>query len=183
MDPQLKQRVVGASVLAAIMVVFIPILFDETRDEQQRSLPVDIEADFPGDFNSRVVPLDDETMDWVEQGMDMTPEQLEQQRARRDPSSVPPEIVALTSAVAATRTGVTAWVVQLGSFSNEQNAIGLIERLQKTGYTAFVEPLRDVGKISYRVRVGPELTKVAAEEIRDKLATDVAIKGIVLRYP
>jgi DedD protein len=191
MDAQLKQRVVGAAVLVAIGVVFIPIFLDETSEDQDQALPFGIESEPPGDFNSRVVPLDDDTMDRLERAMDSTPEELGESRISQDPPRqvpVPTPKAAgspreATAPVAETRTGVTAWVVQLGSFSSEENAIGLIERLKKKGYTVFIEPSRDDGKVTYRVRVGPELTKVVADRIRDKLANDVDIEGLVMRYP
>jgi len=78
---------------------------------------------------------------------------------------------------------VGAWVVQLGSFSNEQNALKLRDRLRAKGYTAFVEPVQGSGGKSLRVRVGPELERAQAEAIRDKLQKELKIKGIVGRYP
>jgi len=191
MDAQLKQRVVGAAVLVAVGVVFIPIFLDETSEDQDHELPFGFESDPPSDFNSRVVPLDDDTMDRLERAMDSTPEELAESRTsgnvtRQVPGPAPRSAGSppnATDPVVETRTGVTAWVVQLGSFSSEKNAIGLIERLKKDGYTAFIEPSRDDGKVTYRVRVGPELTKIIAEQIRDKLNKDVDIEGLVMRYP
>jgi DedD protein len=191
MDPQLKQRVVGAAVLVAVGVVFIPIFLDQTGDEQQPALTIGTETAPPGDFNSRVVPLDDETMTRAERAMELSPEELAQPQDWGDKAAVSPESTpapdrstrAPAVPVDAPRTGVTAWVIQLGSFDVEKNAMGLVERLKKDGYTAFIEPLRDGAKVLYRVRVGPELTKPVAERIRDKLAQDVDIKGLVMRYP
>jgi DedD protein len=78
---------------------------------------------------------------------------------------------------------VNAWVVQLGSFAAEANAVALVETLKAGGFAAFIEPLQDGAKVSYRVRVGPELTRDTARQVRDKLAEKVDIKGIVMRYP
>jgi DedD protein len=191
MDPQLKQRVVGAAVLVAIGVVFIPLFLNESGDDHERAPLLDLDTTPPADFNSRVVPLDDETMEQVERALESTPEELQEAAGWGDetaaavepsddgsPSPPPP-----SAPTAAPRTGVTAWVVQLGSFGSEDNANALLEKVKKGGYTAFIEPLHEDGKVVYRVRVGPELTKVTADQIRDKLAKDVAIKGIVMRYP
>jgi len=188
-DPQLKQRVVGAAVLVAVGVVFIPIFLDETGVDQERDIPFGIGAAPPRDFNSRVVPLDDDAMERLERAMDLPPEDLaESQDWSKDtatPTESTPEAdtVSPAATVGVTRTGVTAWVVQLGSFSNEENAVALATKIKKGGYTAFIEPLQDAGKVVYRVRVGPELTKVTADQIRDKLAQDIEVKGIVMRYP
>jgi DedD protein len=79
--------------------------------------------------------------------------------------------------------GVTAWVVQLGSFSSEQNAENLNRKLRQAGYSAFVEPLAQDGTKVYRVRVGPELRRSGAQAVRDKLLSDMKLDGIVVPYP
>ena len=61
--------------------------------------------------------------------------------------------------------GVTAWAVQLGSFSNAQNAITLRDRLREKGYTAFVESAPSTGRSMTRVYVGPELVRTRALEM------------------
>jgi DedD protein len=57
-------------------------------------------------------------------------------------------------------TGLTAWVVQLGSFSSQENASGLVKQLQKEGYPAFLEQLDSGNGVVYRVRVGPEVLQM-----------------------
>ncbi|HTT07234.1 MAG TPA: SPOR domain-containing protein [Gammaproteobacteria bacterium] len=81
------------------------------------------------------------------------------------------------------RVGVTAWVVQLGSFGSEQNANELETRLKKEGYAAFVEKLYASDGQKFRVRIGPELVRAKAQEMRDKVEKDMNLKGIVVRYP
>ena len=79
--------------------------------------------------------------------------------------------------------GLTAWVVQLGSFSNQANAEGLVGRLQAGGYPAYIEKLADGSAVIFRVRVGPELSKAGAETTLSELNEKFAIKGMVLTYP
>ncbi len=181
MDPQLKQRVVGAAVLVAIGVVFIPIFLDETDRENGLPIAPGIGSEPPEDFNSRVVPLGDTMMEQVERAMGATPQELTEPQDWSDGS--PRIAVPLAEVTATPRTGVTAWVIQVGSFESEENAKALVEKLRKGGYTAFIEHLRDDTKFAYRVRVGPELTKVTADKIRDELAKDIDLDGIVMRYP
>jgi len=215
MDAQLKQRVVGAAVLVALFVIFIPMFLDDGGGVDEPNLPLEVEPEEPVDFSSRVVPLDDTTMDRLEQAMDAAPEELvapeegsavavpvplDDEPAEGEQASSSEPIAGVTETepqaeVAAAvqpvtekaskplRTGVTAWVVQLGSFTAEANATGLVERLKKDGYTAFIEPVNDAEKVSYRVRVGPELSEADADRVRDELAEKVKLKGIVMRYP
>lgn len=225
MEAQLKQRVVGAAVLVTLGVIFIPLMLDNGGDSGP-AVDLDIGSPPPADFSSRVIPIDDATMDRVERAMDVpagefgdqaqpseelpvteiadpvtapasesadevAPEPDMQSAPEPEPSVAEekPQVPAIPAAAktpkrpAPARTGVTAWVVQLGSFTTQANADGLVQRLKKAGYTAFIEPLDDDGKPTYRVRVGPELTQLTAERMRDEIAKNVDLKGIVMRYP
>jgi DedD protein len=77
----------------------------------------------------------------------------------------------------------TAWVVQLGSFSNRENAFALRDKLRKRRYTAFVDDVAGAGnKPIYRVRVGPELLRSRADTLRDQLEKEFRLKGIVVTH-
>ena len=79
--------------------------------------------------------------------------------------------------------GVSAWIVQLGSFTDEVNAQSLNNKLREAGYPAFVEPLKRNGKISYRVRVGPEIKRSEADKLLKNLKEKMKLDGIVVSYP
>ena len=83
----------------------------------------------------------------------------------------------------ANQMGATAWVVQLGSFSSQDNATALNQKLRKAGYPAFVEPLKRQTGMAYRVRVGPELLRSDAQKMKEKLTREMQIEGMVIRYP
>jgi len=78
---------------------------------------------------------------------------------------------------------VSGWIVQLGSFSVEKNAIRLRDQLRKKGYASFVESYKNNGKTSFRVRVGPELTRELAEKQKEKLKSETKLDGLVLAFP
>lgn len=61
------------------------------------------------------------------------------------------------------------WLVQVGSFGEEENARRLADRLANAGYTARLYPHRSGGGLMYRVRVGPESSREGAEEIASSL--------------
>ena len=190
MDPQLKQRVVGAAVLVALGVIFIPIFLEGGGDISELEV---VEDNKPvTEFSSRVVPIDDETMEQVERQMEMSAQELEdteqwQALVAEDGDSAASNTTSDAPSddgeTAAPRMGLNAWVVQLGSFSAEENARGLVARLNEKNYTAFIEPSGEAGKITFRVRVGPELTKEAADKVREQLSAEVDLEGIVMRYP
>lgn len=78
---------------------------------------------------------------------------------------------------------LSGWVVQLASLASKDNALALREKLRGHGYTAFVEEIKTAQGVLYRVRVGPELERASADNLRDRLEQQVQIKGIVTRYP
>lgn len=60
MDKVLKQRLVGASILIALAVIFLPMLFDDAREEriEQRELALDVPERDEGDRRIRRLSLD-----------------------------------------------------------------------------------------------------------------------------
>jgi len=79
---------------------------------------------------------------------------------------------------------VSGWVVQLGSFAVEKNALTLRDRLRKNGYASFVESYTtQQNKTIYRVRVGPELTRELADKLQVKLKVATQLTGVVMPFP
>lgn len=74
------------------------------------------------------------------------------------------------------------WAVQLGSFSNPQNAERLAAELRSKGYAAFLSQLKSSSGPLHRVRIGPQKDRESAEAVAKRLATD-GHKGQVLPHP
>jgi tetratricopeptide (TPR) repeat protein len=64
------------------------------------------------------------------------------------------------------------YTVQVGSFSNAQNAKNLTQRLTQENYPAYIEQLDSQGKIVYKVRVGKFNLRQEAVELADKLSRE-----------
>jgi DedD protein len=75
-----------------------------------------------------------------------------------------------------------AWVVQVGSFAQSDNALALRDKLRAKGFTAFVEKIGTDSGTVYRVRIGPELKRESAEEQLQRLQREMKMKGIVLGH-
>lgn len=61
------------------------------------------------------------------------------------------------------------WAVQVGSFGSRENADRLVRRLKVKGYGAFVTESSSRGRKWYRVRVGPQRDRAAADAIAVRL--------------
>ena len=201
MHQRLKERLVGAAVLVVIAVIFIPMLLTgptDTSSITKTNIP-----DLPTDkFNSKLIPLND-SLKPIEDGNSMgglisesqpvidnekevsaesnnnVPVKTEKNDDTQNADKKPVE----NKIVKDKQVGLTAWVVQLGSFESKVNADKLNLSLRKAGFPAFVEPLTKNGETSYRVRVGPEILRADADALLKKIKTKMKLDGIVLNYP
>ena len=73
------------------------------------------------------------------------------------------------SAVARPEATAPGWVVQLGSFRDEENARRLADRVKALGYTANLSTYTVGAGLMYRVRVGPEPNRESAADIASAL--------------
>jgi len=205
MDFLLKQRLVGAIVLIALGVIFIPVLLEGPHrnlvpgieplpepDDQPVSRPL---AQFPA---AGQIPVEPEKS--VVQ-TDKVPAPRPDDRSpktRHKASSTDSHTLALPipdekpgpeparQAVAGARPAEGAlrnWVLQVGSFSNERNALRLRNKLRKAHFVTQVERVRVAGKTHFRVRVGPYLERPEAERDQKKLARTFDLTGRVLSHP
>lgn len=201
MNIQVKQRVVGAIVLVALAVIFLPILLpgkgDLAMNIDESNVPPPPDFSFPPLEDAPkppplaqapVLPIEapaDEPA--PESGKKATPAPgAEEKSTGEQPAALKPSAAPIPKPgnERAPKPGeVTGWIVQLGSFSRQDNALSLRDELRKKGYNGFVEPVGSAGKTVYRVRVGPELTREAADGLREKLGKEMNMKGLVQQYP
>lgn len=207
MEQKLKERLVGAAVLVAVAVIFIPIIFTDSPETEVISgsnIPEKPETS----FNSRIIPViesdDKASLTSIDSG-NIESKNIElKERQKSDDLIIERSVVAeklistgennlekeviepkrsTTEIEVKATVGLSAWIVQLGSFSNEDNAQSLNKRLRQAGYPSFVEPLKKGGKISYRVRVGPEIKRSEADMLLKQLKEKMKLDGIVVSYP
>lgn len=86
--------------------------------------------------------------------------------------SAPPAPAAAAPAPAKAEGGAAGYSVQLAAFSDDKGANAFANRLKKSGYTAYTEPLETSRGTLWRVRVGPFPSREAAAAVRDKLKAE-----------
>ncbi len=73
-----------------------------------------------------------------------------------------------------------AWVIQLGSFSQKDNAIDLRNKVRSQDFKCFVDLSNNsAGAVRYRVRVGPFMDKAAADAANIKIQSVLKLQGLV----
>jgi DedD protein len=193
MELRARERLVGALVLVAAVVVLVPAILKGRAPEREED-----SAEATRRFVVELAP--GETPPREEE---LTPEpELPREPAQPVASSPPPDVAASREDSTADAPGAAtpapvrpvrneapaaaaaspAWAIQLGAFSNRDSAEKLVSELRRHGYSAFVLEYRATGKVLYRVRVGPEQDRKRAEEIAARLGKD-GFQPVVARHP
>jgi DedD protein len=82
----------------------------------------------------------------------------------------------------ATSSATGMWAVQLGSFSDQENAERLAADLRKQGFAAFLSQLSTASGQLHRVRIGPQKDRESAEAMAARLKK-AGYDGKVLPHP
>ncbi|ROR32830.1 SPOR domain-containing protein [Inmirania thermothiophila] len=165
----MQQRLVGAVVLVALAVIFVPMILERGGG----ALP---EAAIPP--RPEIPPALDRAPEPVAPPQVAAVPPRQPEPAPQVP--VPPQAREAAEAARAIPPA-EAWVVQVGSFGRRDNAVALRDRLRKAGFTAFIEEAEAGGETAYRVRVGPELGEDEAKALQRRLAGEQGLEGVVLR--
>lgn len=97
--------------------------------------------------------------------------------SRAAPAPTPPPVAAAAESSAAP--SGKGWAVQLGFFSSQDNAAGLVKRMQAKGFDAFVMPVKSDKGTRYKVRIGPVADRAAATELLGKVKPSVKEAAVV----
>jgi len=176
MDQNLKHRLTGAIILVSVAVIFIPVIL-EGPDNEWAPLSHSIPEAPQLDYRARLdVPAPIEAPAPVKPAVAPKPSEPVKTAVPK-PESKPVEQAQQTSE------NLSGWYVQVGSFSQEMNASGLSKRLEISGYEARLQKTSTESGHAWRVMVGPGKTRAAAEKLRDQLASERQLKGIVINNP
>lgn len=193
MDRGLIQRMVGALVLIALAVIFVPMLFN--REDDARRVEVDAPAmpQTPAMPNVEVQPVEvpepaaepfPEEFEIIEEGAET------QVQAPAEPITAPPAVAEPTPTPPAAETQPkseqrldaanlpVSWSVQLASLSSRESAEALTAKLRSQGYNAYVRTFEGMN----RVFVGPLVERAEANRLRDVLERQQKLKGFVVRF-
>ncbi|WP_202843013.1 SPOR domain-containing protein [Luteimonas saliphila] len=206
MDAGLKQRLIGAAVLVALAVIFLPMLVKgpapdsgvsdlsmrvpDAPDGEYRTvdLPLVVPADAPqGGVLGSPEPMDGDplpTVDTANPPPDAPRPDIEDAPAAAEPVQAPAPAAAEPMLPATAGGG--DYVVHFGAFANERDAQLIVRQLSGAGLTAYSEAFTLDGKPAQRVRLGPYASREAAEAVRVRAAQvrgDVTPRVVALDAP
>ena len=178
MEPALKQRVVGAVVLVALAVIFLPMLIKGPAPESGVSdVPLKL-PDAPkgdGSMQTRELPLVAPAAAPASGvvGMD----------ASGTPSDDASTVDAPGAAMMPAATAGGDYAVSFGRYATAADADKVVQALRGSQLPGYQESASDNGRTLYRVRIGPYATQADAEAARLRAAhvrDDVGAKVVVL---
>jgi DedD protein len=190
MDSALKQRLLGAAVLIALAIIFVPMFLSNTPQQQESSttLNLDIPKAPERKFETRTLPVVDTTtapapapapssdankVTTVDTNalpkVDVQPEPATPLSTPKPPvaeAKPAPAPVAAPPPAPAPAVADGRFAVNLGVYADHGHADALVAKLKKSGFAAYDEATDYQGKPASRVRVGPFADRAAAESAR-----------------
>jgi len=194
MDVELKNRLVGAAVLFSFGIIFIPMILDGQPEQTAAALLIPTEP-APLVQDMAMPKTVDLTSLKTAPAQPILQSDIEQEEANPDYHQDPQFKATLKPQKTGLKTPTPspkkhppefdrkAWVIQVGSFANRQNAHGLTLKLQKLGYQAYEEQISTKKGNIVRVRIGPEANHARAKKIRTDIQRRMNLSGLVVSYP
>lgn len=209
MTPQFKNRLVGITIVVALVVIFLPSLIDgEKKSYQQEFVATPINPPLQEHTinsheteNHTAASADndfvDETSDWEIQEVastvvvDESIDKVEKSSSPQD--KVPATVVKASTAVVKPAKKIeepkkkvnfteAAWTIQLGAFQNKNNINTLLATLRKEGFQVHTVPKSVVDGQLTRVFVGPDISKVKLEKKLPRLLSLTSLKGKLVPF-
>ncbi len=156
MESSLKQRLVGASVLVALAVIFLPMLVKgPAPDSGVSDVSLDIPAEPKSDVPTNTVDLPLMPAAGAPRGGVVgMPATAQDEAADATPAGAFPTVAA------------GDYVVSFGSYATKADAEQVIAALRNAGLPAFSEATKVGARDAQRVRIGPFADRAIAESAR-----------------
>lgn len=188
----LKQRIIGALVLISLAVIFVPMVFDEPHSERtSTNIRIPEEPPFPEvsapepDVSHLSANQDTTTVvtGSPDSIVDETPAyrlvEEPEEKSEEKPESVDTTVSSKPDSVEFSASLKGAWVVQLGSFGNTNNALRLRNEVREKGYDSSMQEIVRGDTKMTRVFSGPFASKSDAEAAKKALDKAFNLNSLV----
>ncbi len=206
MQSRVKQRILGFIVLISLAIMFLPSILDGDNGRQplKKSIPVRPAVKpteivmhqpvAPEVKQSRVAdeaqaePNDQDSSKLTNpQVSQAKTEKTDKNKVEASKQQAGSALDKVTSAPktpselikASDSDGLPSWVVQVGTFSNKDNAIALVAKLKENELPAFKTTKIITGKTNYVVYVGQFKQKSEAQDKKQKIEAVAGLKVLV----
>jgi cell division septation protein DedD len=203
LDTALKQRLIGAAVLVALAVIFLPALVKgPAPDSGVSDVPLKMPDAPAGEMETRELPLaaPGQLPKGGAVGMDATP--VDRPAAATTPADAaavpgqppadgttppatgtPPVDATAPAGALPPTTAAGDYAVHFGAYATQKGADTVVALAKNAGLPAYSETTTVNGKPAFRVRIGPYATRAEAESVRLKaleVRSDVPVRVVAL---
>lgn len=185
MEPALKQRLIGAAVLVALAVIFLPMLIKGPAPESSASdVPLNLPEQPDGQFETRELPLvtPGDTPSGGVVGMSPGAAVVQGETLPTVDTAAEAAETAATGAMPAATAGGD-FAVSFGSYASSGDADRVVAALRGAQLPGYQEAVPGNGRTLYRVRIGPYGSRADAETARlasAKVRNDISAKVVTL---
>ncbi len=191
MESSLKRRVVGALVLIALAVIIVPAWLDGSarhlRDETAFVVPLPPVTQVSSPEPEAIglpLPIADGTIAEAPENAvkKLVPIETPQTAAAEAVSDGGAQAAKPENAGGTSSDALATWIVQVGSFASEPNALAMVERLREGGLAAFKRDFNSNGEIVHRVLVGPYIRQSEADNVKKTIDDKYQLKSFVASW-
>ncbi len=190
MNQELKQRLVGATVLILLGIIILPMLLGKPTSNMAEPEITNIQLTRHSEkTKERTIPSEVISR-YEESELELKQPKPPVDKAKNKAvleTKVNPKLkvqarapVAVTKLAPVTSSQKVSWAVQMGSFSSKENASRLVKRMKAAKIPAYFEHVDSNGKKVFRVRVGPLKSKQSAERMKLKLDRKERLKTLIV---
>jgi len=193
---QFKNRLVGITILVALVVIFLPSLIDGKKTTYQQEFAA---TPIKPELKEHSQTFSDSTPSPKEQ-LVIENEEVEEETA--EPAASEWKVEEVASAVVVEENKSTpkivtpkpvkqtqapvfedpAWTIQLGAFQNKANINSLLKKLNKAGFQAHTIPREVMDGQLTRVFVGPNVSKQKLTDMLPRLKSITSLNGKVVPF-
>ena len=173
LEEKFKHRLIGAIVLTALAVIFVPMIFNGSETER-RSYTTDIPP-APVTSPARSISVHDL--------------KAEMQARRRDNTAALPVEIRDDTDYAQSDDSILdqnglpiGWSLQVASFRDQENALNLRRDIRSFGHGGYVLKSHTNEGLFYQVLVGPSLDRTALMRAGEVLAAQMDLEVQIVRY-
>jgi DedD protein len=205
MDQNIKNRLVGMTVVFALAVTFLPMILDGSgvrKEKLEVVIPAQPVVAANPEFETRIIELkasveavpeleprfvdevsSESRVDRKDASAEPTPRKSENKKTEKPKKKPAAAIAQVATAEVKPKTGGVSWVLQVGSFQDRGKALVQRDRLRKSNIAAvFIEQFNNNNKPSYRVRLGPFVNREQTRVAQNKMKAKHDIDGIIMKY-
>lgn len=196
-----KHRIIGAIIIVALVVVFVPMILSERQPPSESKgvsemtprgaavdtrvvvTPVVAEEPRASDVNPVAKSVTPAPVIEAAPKPEIKPAVPAEKPVPAKKTPAAPTKEHSVTASAATEKPAKGWAVQVGTFSNTENAIHLRDKLKRHGHAVHSETVTLAGKKAIRLRIGPFRDKEQAVKVQAQIRKELRVQGVVLAYP